>query len=315
MTGTGSEVKPEKVGYLVLRWGPMATQIAPVAQKATKSIGIDLSLLKVKFDRSEDNRWFIRFEDDQEDGERAGRYADAIHCLFSASYTSLPDRLQLFRIPLNLVKNGSIAAEALETLDENGDTPPLGLPSLLERMGIPASAEAYIWACLPATEEERILRALAFLAESHKAVEFSPGAPYHFKPLQTGEAPSSMVDLVQLETALHAAHKAVEAIVGEPRKDEKRFWWALKRLGFKPDEMVGYEIKAPLRKKIKEMTQARDGRAAHGSYPRTWPLTWVELRDWQACAKHLVFSSILFKLPELEKWLEKDREDAANETP
>lgn len=297
-------MKPEKVGYLVLKWAPWTTEIAPIAQKATRSMGIDLSFLKVKVGSSEDVRWFIRFEDDGLDSDRVGRCADGIHCLFSASYTSLPERLQLYKIPLTLVHKGCITAQALESLDQSGEMPPLGLHLLLERIAIPASNEAFIWACLPATEEERILRALVFLAESHKALEFGPGSPYHFKPLQKGEAPTSMVDLVQLETALHAAHKAVEAIVGEPRKDEKRFWWALKKLGFKPNEMVGYEVKAPLMKKIKEMTQARDGRAAHGSHPRNWPLTWREVRDWQACAKHLVFSSILFKLPDLEKWLQ-----------
>jgi hypothetical protein len=55
--------------------------------------------------------------------------------------------------------------------------------------------------------------------------------------------PKTSSEQTNFEDALQNAFKAVEAIIGDPPKDERKFFMKLKELGLDPQEEVGYIVK------------------------------------------------------------------------
>jgi len=112
------------------------------------------------------------------------------------------------------------------------------------------------------------------------------------------DMPPSQAQRVRVETAYQNAFKAIEAIIGEPPKDKRKLRTKLFEAGINPDEKVGYEMygmklgKETLLKKVVDMHQTRDKKAAHGktNIPRT--IGYCELQDKQALARHILLSHI-----------------------
>lgn len=94
-----------------------------------------------------------------------------------------------------------------------------------------------------------------------------------------------------LEEALHNAFKAIEAAVGDPPKDDRRFFEKLEAIGIDPREEVGYGEKVALAALIRKMNVARDKRSAHGSTPRR-TIRVVELLNFQTCAEEVVVAAL-----------------------
>jgi hypothetical protein len=95
----------------------------------------------------------------------------------------------------------------------------------------------------------------------------------------------------RFEDALHNSFKAVEAIIGDPPKDDRRLSEKLKKIGINFDEPVGYRVKEPIGTVIRSMSAARDKKSAHGN-TRHRSITPAELLEFQACA-HLVVVAAL----------------------
>jgi hypothetical protein len=98
----------------------------------------------------------------------------------------------------------------------------------------------------------------------------------------------------RFEDALHNSFKAVEAIIGDPPKDDRRLSEKLKKIGINVDEPVGYRVKEPIGSVIRSMSAARDKKSAHGS-TRYRSITPAELLEFQACAHVVVVAALEFQ--------------------
>jgi len=112
------------------------------------------------------------------------------------------------------------------------------------------------------------------------------------------DMPPSQAQRASIETAYQNAFKTIEAIIGEPPKDQRKLRIKLFEVGINPDEEVGYELygmkpgKETVLKKLMDMHQNRDKMAAHGrtTTPRT--IGYCELKDKQALARYILLSHI-----------------------
>ena len=109
--------------------------------------------------------------------------------------------------------------------------------------------------------------------------------------------PVSRSEFARAENAVLNAFKAVEAIVGDPPKDDKKFLKKLWEVGIDPSMMVGYMSRGldkgmterePIAEKIRKMSNVRDKKAAHGSTKSDRRITYFEIMDFQALAEAVV---------------------------
>lgn len=111
----------------------------------------------------------------------------------------------------------------------------------------------------------------------------------------------SYTERARIETAYQNAFKAIEAVIGEPPKEERRLRMRLVEAGIDPDETVGYGFyerygaepgKEKLIKKLTDMHHSRDKKSAHGrtAIPRT--IGYCELKDKQALAQYMLVRHI-----------------------
>ncbi len=138
--------------------------------------------------------------------------------------------------------------------------------------------------------EPRLFDATRFLTRSQQNFYVYPGQIQDV--LDQPEAiPNSASRQTDFEEALHNAFKAIEAVVGDPPKDNRRFFKRLEAIGIDPMEEVGFENRVPIYSLIREMNEARNKRAAHGStQPRTIRVS--ELLNFQGCAAEIVFAAV-----------------------
>lgn len=133
----------------------------------------------------------------------------------------------------------------------------------------------------------RALRcATAFLAVAHHAFFVWPGQLR--ETLDDGHnLPTTTAELAIWEASYQNAYKAVEAVVGDPPRDEARYLAHLRNAGIDPDGLVGYEQKERVADVIRKMNRMRDTRVAHGSTPARG----IHLKDmieFQECARYVV---------------------------
>lgn len=93
------------------------------------------------------------------------------------------------------------------------------------------------------------------------------------------------------EDALQNAFKAIEAVIGDPPKDDLKLRLKLKAIGIDPDEKVGYVNKATIQQTIRDMNCARDKKAAHGS-TKNRIIGAADLLHFQECSVYVVTSAI-----------------------
>ena len=289
------------VSYVVFGWGPMRMPPCPiprVARCACRTWGAALTLVVVKRQKGApvtqgDYHWMLRFGRGRSDDSLANCLADSLDGLFHlVQGPHLPDRIILYRVPKSIIqKGGLILVDDLLREDNQRDVEDrLEELDLLHAVGsiclLPETITEEIWRLLPSCHENKIFRALTFLRTSYQEVYLSPGDRWH-RP--SSGPPISAVDAASFESAFQNAYKAIEAIVGDPNKDDRRFENQIRAAGLDPSARIGWEEKASLFGKIRSMTVARDKRAAHGSTPRQQPIEIGELMDWQECARFVVY--------------------------
>ncbi|MDX2267712.1 MAG: hypothetical protein NW208_06370 [Bryobacter sp.] len=136
---------------------------------------------------------------------------------------------------------------------------------------------------------DRMFEATRFLQRSYECFYVFPGGiddvVYDDAP------PQSAVVRSRYEDALQNAFKAVEAIIGDPPKDDRRLLEKLRLIGIDALEPVGYRVKEPIADVIRSMCAARDKKSAHGS-TRDRLIKPNELLEFQACAAVLVLAGL-----------------------
>lgn len=129
---------------------------------------------------------------------------------------------------------------------------------------------------------EACCRDYAFLGDSVTTVLGSPE-----------EAPSAEQERVRLEQVVLNAFKTVEALAGEPGKED-RFRRLLAAAGINHDEEVGFRgrQRVAIGNKIRWLQVIRDSFAGHGKRRRTKPVTFFEAMEAQKLAQAVLHRAI-----------------------
>jgi hypothetical protein len=293
-----------QVWYLILHYGlPLAyagetiDQHFRIVEKACRSVRITVALLDMTFQkhRQLSKRYVFRFPWYKRDDLQALRVAEAFECGFSIAGVPLidPDHDGYFLpIPRALVTpGGSISFETLVDLEEKRDWKERTVRnpySAIETISS-TTTEPYetAWRLLPLLlKREDLFDAARFWKASQDDFFVFPGEVREV--LEAADSPpETQRDQTRFETALHNAFKAVEAVVGDPPKSDRKFFARLQSAGLDPHEIVGYENKRELHHIIREMNRARDRKSAHGS-TRNRTITLGEMFDFHSCAQYIV---------------------------
>ena len=305
----------ESLFYILLGLGLPLRDVPSLGNAAYKArierFGIDIRPVfitearrvarNLKF-QSDEGRYSVWIQNGKPDDDLAQKIADAIFASISLVYFSLRDApLVAFRVPGHLLIRGVFLRQddllALDTsrpFDER-----LGEWELRIELGgsvhMPEWVLAEVWRILPAILDEDLFNAAHFYQASVKEYCFL-GDDIDEVLAEPDRIPASHHDRARAENSLQNAFKAVEAVIGDPPKDDARFLGKLKGVGINPSEMIGYEKKEPIPEKIRKMNEARDTKAAHGKTPPGRSITYYELMDFQACTRHVVLIAINYRL-------------------
>ena len=138
--------------------------------------------------------------------------------------------------------------------------------------------------------DERLFEATRFLKRSHDNFYVYPGQ-IRDVAYDPDVIPQTSCDQTHFEDALQNAFKALEAVIGDPPKDDRRFFRKLQEIGLDPLEEVGYATKIPIHLVIREMNTARDKKAAHGSTGNR-TITAADLLNYQECSRYVVIAAV-----------------------
>lgn len=202
----------------------------------------------------------------------------------------------VFRVPIELVRNKrAVVIEKLVQVENHRpradrifDTPYTTLSSVYltstDRIDL-------AWKIVPVLfQDDMLYLAVRFLKASQDDFFVYPGEldEVLYNPDLTA---STGFGQVNFENALQNAFKAIEAVVGDPPKDDAKFFEKIRAIGLEPNEEVGYSRKESLHVVIRRMSDARDKKSAHGSSPNRL-ITIGELNEYQECASLLVWAAI-----------------------
>lgn len=135
-----------------------------------------------------------------------------------------------------------------------------------------------------------LFAATRFLNRSHDSFIVYPGQIREVAS-DVDAVPRTASGQTDFEDALHNAFKAVEAVIGDPPSDDRKFFDKLKDIGVDPQEKVGFTEKVPISTVIRRMNEAWDKRSAHGS-TRQRTIRAAELLEFQACAKAIILTAL-----------------------
>jgi hypothetical protein len=275
--------------------------------------------------QSDDGRYLVRFPYYRRDDAAAQRIADALDgCLRLAHGPTLPEHTKAIGAPRAIrYTPGLIQTDErwlrpdtpwafrrydLRLYDHlRDDDKQIGELDIGDYLTNSIQAPELKWALrvLPVATLAPFLEALHFYSESIEHFHFA-GDDIQTTLADPCRAPNDQVAAVKAEAAVWNAFKAVEAIIGDPPSDERRFRGKLTQAGIDPDEEVGYlrwghqgdpsGQREPVSARIRAMSRCRDRRAAHGS--RTSPdrgITFYEIMDFQATSRFCVMTAMLAK--------------------
>lgn len=181
-------------------------------------------------------------------------------------------------------------------------------PGLQFRLGYCSSIPEFVvktaWKMLPVVVEEPYFDAIHFYQASIRDFCFL-GDTVTAVIYGDITQPVSRSEFARAEDAILNAFKAVEAIVGDFPKDDRKFHRKLRDVGIDPDEIAGYvgrgidsaiDKREPISEKLRRMAFVRDKKAAHGLTKVDRRITYFEIMDFQACAKVVLQVAIEKKL-------------------
>jgi len=286
-------------GRLVSKYGLAAAQHLHTVSSECKAAGITIRRLSVSHGHNnEHGHYLFRFRWYRRDDQTAVRLTESFAfglSMVGGLFVGKGDPLVL-RVPDVIVRGEErINARDLVAL-ERDRWPAEG--SLFN----PAKALAAI-SCTTADVHETAWRiattslgnpalfdAMRFIQRSHENFYVAPGGISGVIS-DPDIHPVSGTLQSNFEDALQNAFKAVEAVIGDPPRDDRRFFEKLREIGIDPHEEVGYTERSPIERVIRQMNAARDKRSAHGS-TRNRNISPAELLSFQACAEEVVLAAL-----------------------
>jgi hypothetical protein len=255
----------------------------------------------VKEQYAYESRFAFYINDGKRDDNLAQRFADAVMLSLAVVYeVAIEETPTAIGITEHNIKKGRII-KIWDLVGRGGFGSDMYF-RVVNSIGVPSEILDYVWRIVPmVVENQSIMDAASFYRESITQVWVADDDVFEIMS-DNSDIPSSHVERARVETAYQNAFKAIEAIIGEPPKDTNKLKTKLVSIGINPDEMVGYELyemkpaKEKLIKKLVDMQEIRDKKAAHGKTiaPRT--IGYCELKDKQALAQHVILASIHFGL-------------------
>lgn len=257
--------------------------------------------VKEQYEYKHDSRFAFYINDGKRDDSLAQRFADAVMLSLAVVYeVAMEETPTAIGIPEHCIKKGRII-KIWDLVGSRGFGSDMYF-RVVNSMGVPSEILDYVWRIVPmVVENQSIMDAASFYRESITQAWVADDDVFEIMS-DDSDIPSSHVERARVETAYQNAFKAIEAIIGEPPRDRRKLRMKLVSTGINPDEMVGYELygmkpaKEKLIKKLVDMQETRDKKAAHGKTitPRT--IGYCELKDKQALAQHVILASIDFSL-------------------
>ncbi len=263
--------------------------------EAAETLGVDFWVQPVRLHCKSGHaepRIFFSLERGRRDDTEAERIAEAVLMLgqvfngtgleLDASHLSFPLRSSKLR------RSRSISLEAIVSeVESTADARAIFSSALIAgSYGLSTHMVALaIRACPVLLRNEKLRFAAAFLCVSMHDFYVSPGGLRD--ALDDGDRiPTRAAELASWEASYQNSYKCIEAVIGDPPRDESRYRAKLLAAGLDPEEEVGYQTKAKVADVIREMNRLRDTRVAHGSTLRGIKLH--QMVEFQACATYVL---------------------------
>ena len=251
-------------------------------RQCAKTLGIKLKCVEIEYQkesiRTAQPRYIFSFPRYKRDDAEAMRIAQAFLLGFEVMNGPSFDpaeSLPCLRVAAtSFPKKERYYFEEIEVLDDQLHS---SFAAMLLGTAFFAADEivAAAWRITPLLRSnEDLHRAAAFLRTSQLS--------YWIPEVDLGEAIEQAAEMApnaliqsRWEDALQNAFKAIEAIVGDPPKDETRFHAKLSSAGLDPNAESGLVSKDRLSAQIRRMNVARDKKSAHESVPNRHLLRWL----------------------------------------
>jgi hypothetical protein len=261
--------------------------------------GLDVSVtgLNVSQGLNRIPRYLLSFGDYVRRDEEALRLAEGF--AYGLSIAGAPivqtEEPLLSRLPSGIAGRRAVAIKTLLEIEmamsPDDRSLPFPRPGIFSGCSVAdALTHEQAWEIAATTFSNNLLfEATRFLQRGFECFFVCPGGVDEV--IEDENCPRSASVRSRFEDALHNSFKAIEAIIGDPPKDERRLSEKLKRIGLSYGEPVGYRVKEPLGTVIGSMNAARDKKSAHGS-TRHRSITPAELLEFQACAHMIVVAAL-----------------------
>lgn len=277
-----------------------------IAKQAANVFNIKLSTLTIETENSNGPnslRYCFRFPHYRRNDEFASRFADTVLIIASITFGVFLDDeydVSVFRIPANLIKKrksvhlGELVQIEKARLRKNKIAE--FSPETLIGSATQFSGEAIemAWRLTPLLlKNDRFHHAFRFLKTSQENFFVWDGEIEDvIDKAQTTAKTATQQS--RFENALQDSFKAIEAIIGDPPRDDEKFFKKIESIRLDPHEKFGLEDK-PIYQVIRDMSNARDKKAAHGSTPNR-EITLGELLEYQNCARLIVLQASQFEI-------------------
>lgn len=298
-------ISPEsnKASYMILRVGfsnysrNQSQNHFVIGNKIAENLGVKLSSIIIENKEHPNStflRYLFRFPYFQRNDKLATHFVESFFLAISYAYGPFLDVFGeplLFRIPRSLLKDRkSIYSYELLQIEKArqwseriSEFPESTFGSYID---ICDNCIADAWKLTPLLfNRQYIFNAFRFLKTSQDFFYVYPG---QYDDILFGEDSSAnnANEQSSLEHALQESFKAIEAIIGDPPRNDENFFAKLKSININPFETFGVENK-PIFQVIRDINTARDKKAAHGS-TRNRTISTKELFIFQNCARYVI---------------------------
>ena len=296
------------VGYILLYLGvPVSSRFDEVEEHLSivraecKPLGVKVRRLLVHWDSKKDTngRYLFSFANHCRNDDKAVRLAEAF--LYAVALVRGPmiepdhDSL-ILRVPNSMVaRRKAVTMTELFELEKSraAQARMLAFPAIT--IGTVTHTAACVfeaaWRAVRITmQKEHLFEATRFHKKSLDNFCVAPGQISEVAG-DPSMIPKTSSHQTNFEDALQNAFKAIEAVIGDPPKDDLKLRLKLKAIGIDPDEEVGYVNKTTIQQTIRDMNRARDKKAAHGS-TKNRTIGAADLLHFQECSVYVVTLAI-----------------------